>query len=120
MRHPTAKNGHMKLACIALILLGLLLTGLTGCSGGKKYQVDYCGSKDCYSNARDSYRAGTEVTLYFELVATDTEYSFRLDGEPIRYTYDDQKGFVIRFTMPDHDVKLEWDSYNSMLPMESE
>jgi hypothetical protein len=57
------------------------------------------------------------VTLYFDLVATDTDYSFLLDGEPIHYTYDDQKGFVIQFTMPDHDVKLEYDSRNSMLAM---
>lgn len=115
MQHPTANNTSMKLALVALILLvGLLLVG---CSGAGKYQVDYCGAKGCYSNAKDSYRAGSEVTLYFELVATDTDYSFLLDGEPVHYTYDDQKGFVIQFTMPDHDVKLEYNAYNSMLPM---
>jgi hypothetical protein len=118
MNHPAARKKHMGVGLFVLVLLGcLLLVGLTGCSGGERYQVDYCGSKDCYSNAKDSYRAGTEVTLYFDLVATDTDYSFLLDGEPIHYTYDDQKGFVIQFTMPDHDVKLEYDSRNSMLPM---
>ena len=118
MNHPAARKKHMGVGLFALVLLGcLLLVGLTGCSGGETYQVDYCGSKDCYSNAKDSYRAGTEVTLYFDLVATDTDYSFLLDGEPIHYTYDDQKGFVIQFTMPNHDVKLECDSRNSMLPM---
>lgn len=118
MQHPTARKKHMGVGLFVLVLLsGLLLVGLTGCSGGERYQVDYCGSKGCYSNAKDSYRAGTEVTLYFDLVATDTDYSFRLDGEPINYTYDDKKGFVIQFTMPDHDVKLEYDSRNSMLAM---
>lgn len=118
MNRPTAKKRHMGVGLFVLVLLGcLLLVGLTGCSGGETYQVDYCGSKFCYSNAKDSYRAGTEVTLYFELVATDTDYSFLLDGEPVNYTYDDKKGFVIQFTMPDHDVKLECDSRNSMLAM---
>ena len=118
MNHPAARKKHMGVGLFVLVLLsGLLLVGLTGCSGGERYQVDYCGSKGCYSNAKDSYRAGTEVTLYFDLVATDTDYSFLLDGEPVRYTYDDKKGFVIQFTMPDHDVKLEYDSRNSMLAM---
>ena len=117
MNHPAARKKHMGVGLFVLVLLsGLFLVGLTGCSGGERYQVDYCGSKDCYSNAKDSYRAGTEVTLYFELVATDTDYSFRLDGEPVNYTYDDTKGFVIQFTMPNHDVKLECNTKNSMLP----
>ena len=99
---------------VLLLLLGCgLLMGLTGC-GGKKYQVDYCGSKDLYNNAKNSYRAGTTVTLYFDAIATDTDYSFCLDGEPIRFTYDQKKGFVIRFVMPDHDVKLECNTVNSM------
>ena len=117
MNHPAARKKHMGVGLFVLSLLGgLLLVGLTSCSGGERYQVDYCGSKDCYSNAKDSYRAGTEVTLYFDLVATDTDYSFLLDGEPVHYTYDDRKGFVIQFTMPNHDVKLECNSKNSMLP----
>ena len=91
---------------------------LSGCAGGEKYQVDYCGAKASYSNAKDSYRAGTAVTLYFEMIATDTDYSFLLDGESVPYTYDAKKGFVISFTMPDHDVTLECRSVNSMLPMD--
>ena len=115
MNHPAAKK-HMGVGLFVLVLLScLLLVGLTGCSDGEPYQVDYCGAEDCYSNAKDSYRVGTEVTLYFDLVATDTDYSFLLDGEPVHYTYDDQKGFVIQFTMPNHDVKLECNSKNSML-----
>lgn len=80
------------------------------------YTVDYCGAKYCYSNAKDSYKAGTNVKLYFELIATDTDYSFTLDGEPVKWSYDENKGFVIEFTMPEHDVKLECHSKNSMLP----
>lgn len=110
----------MKQLAFTAILAGLLLLLLGSCSGGEKYQVDYCGQKDCYSNAKDAYRAGTEVKLYFELVATDTDYRFLLDGEPVHFTYDEKKGFVIQFTMPAHDVTLECDSVNSMLPVMSE
>ena len=31
----------------------------------KKYKVDYCGQKMAYPNAKDEYRAGEKVTLYF-------------------------------------------------------
>ena len=109
----------MKQLFIVLILLcGLLLTVLTGC-GGEKYRVEY-DSKDLYSNARDYYRAGTKVKLYFDLIATDTDYKFLLDGEYIPFTYDEKKGFVIEFIMPEHDVTLECEPRNSMLPYNRE
>ncbi len=99
---------------IPALLCGLLLIGLCGCSG-EKYRVEY-DFKDAYSNARDSYRAGTKVTLYYEMIATDTNYSFSLDGEYLPFTYDEKKGFVIEFIMPEHDVTLECNQQNSMLP----
>ena len=86
---------------------------LCGCQA-KKYKVDYLGRKGMYSNAKDRYRAGTQVTLYVEHIATDTDYSFYLDGEGLRFTYDERKGFVISFTMPEHDVTLECYMRNSM------
>lgn len=101
----------IKIITIGVIIMSLL--SLLGCSGNK-YKIDYCGAKYCYSDAKDSYRAGKEVVLCFELVATDTDYSFELDGESLNFTYDDQKGFIIRFTMPEHDVKLECIAKNSM------
>ena len=33
----------------------------------KKYKVDYCGKKFEYKNARDEYRPGENVTLYFSM-----------------------------------------------------
>ena len=89
------------------------MVSLFGCTG-KKYKVDYCGQEGCYSNATKSYRAGEQVELYCELIATDTDYSFYLDGESINYQYDDQHGFVIKFIMPDRDVKLECVMKNTM------
>ena len=99
------------IAIAVVLIIGAFV--LTGCSG-EKYKVDYCGQKSCYKNAKDSYKAGTKVELYFDLVATDTDYSFYLDGERINYEYDDRKGFIIKFVMPEHNVKLECESHNSM------
>jgi hypothetical protein len=100
---------------LALISGGCVMFGLSGCFA-KKYTVDYCGQKSDYANARDSYRAGESVTLIFGMIATDTDYSFFLDDERISPDYDDKtNSYVIGFTMPDHDVKLECRSYNSML-----
>ncbi len=81
----------------------------------KKYKVDYCGQKMAYPNAKDEYRAVEKVTLYFDMIATDTNYSFILDGAELMRDYDREKGFVLSFTMPDHDVKLHCLSRNSML-----
>jgi len=97
-----------------IVLLCLAAVMLTGCIGAKKYQVDYSGGKALYRHARDSYRAGSTVTLYFDLIATDTDYSFLLDGEYLNFTYDQKKGFIIQFTMPNHDVTLECKTTNSM------
>lgn len=80
----------------------------------KKYKVDYCGKKFAYLDAKDSYRAGEKVTLYFHMIATDTDYTFTLDGRSIQVGYDNSKGFIIEFIMPDHDVVLRCDSRNTM------
>ena len=111
MKKCTFKKLAVTITC--LLLLGSFPFIFSGCNA-KKYNVDYCGAKGCYSNAKDSYKAGTKVTLYFELIATDTDYSFTLDGEPVDWTFDNEKGFVIEFTMPEHNVKLECHTRNSM------
>ena len=82
---------------------------------GESYTIDYCGEKGCYEGAKDSYPAGTEVKLCYGLIATDTDYSFYLDEQPLQYEYDSEKGFIIQFTMPNHDVKLECVTKNSMV-----
>ncbi len=82
---------------------------------GKKHKVDYCGNKLDYKNAKDEYRAGQRVTLYYWMIATDTDYTFWLDGAELSRDYDVKKGFVLSFIMPDHDVALHCSSSNSML-----
>ncbi len=107
--------GRVNIASICKVLLlgGLMVAFLFGCSA-KRYRVEYDGSKELYKGAKDSYRAGKKVTLYFPYVATDTDYHFDLDGERLNVSYDDKKGFILSFTMPDHDVKLRLETVNSM------
>ncbi len=109
-RKITSRKRYILLA-VALLLA---LSGLAGC--GKSYRVDYCGQKDAYSDAKESYRAGERVKLNYYMIGTDTDYSFYLDGEKIDFDFDDEQGFVIEFTMPDHDVTLKCEEYNTMTP----
>ena len=81
----------------------------------RRYSVDYCGRKFAYQGAKDSYRAGEKVVLFCSMVATDTDYSFTLDGEYLPFDYQVTKGFRIEFTMPDHDVKQKCFMKNSMV-----
>lgn len=96
---------------LALTILGMGL--FSGCSADR-YTVDYCGQKDLYKHAKSSYKAGQTVTLYYPYTATDTDYCFYLDDERLNVSYEGKKGFAIRFTMPEHDVKLYMTSNNSM------
>lgn len=98
----------------ALILIGgCAMLGFYGC-GKKKYKVDYSGDREFYHGAKDSYAAGEQVTLYYDLIATDTDYTFYLDGEYLNVGYENDKGFIISFTMPEHDVTLSLTQRNSM------
>ena len=95
----------------AVIIIAIFITGC----GKRSYKVDYCGAKDFYSNAKNTYKAGEEVELIFDLVATDTDYTFYLDGKSEDLDVQGTgNGFLIRFTMPDHDVKLSYSEKNSM------
>ena len=81
----------------------------------KKYKVDYNGQKESFTGAKDSYKAGEEVRICYNFIATDTDYSFIVDGKEIHPDYNVEEGFVISFTMPEHDVSVEVSSRNSML-----
>lgn len=96
----------------ALAFLLAVTAILAGC-GEKKYKVDYDGRKSSFSNAKDYYKAGEQVTVWMEFIATDTDYHFYLDGEPFRAEWD-ERGYVISFVMPEHDVKLTYKTENTM------
>ncbi len=104
---------------LALFLVGgLMLTMLFACSS-QKYKLDFAGQESNFEGAKKAYKEGEKVTLYFPYIATDTDYSFYVDGERINPGYDEGKGYVIEFTMPAHDVKVGYRSVNSMLALEN-
>lgn len=120
----TEFNSRVHKVVIAFVLITAIAAGafvFAGCSDNNKsedvkmYKIDYNGQKASFSNARDKYKAGEKVSLVFGMVATDTDYHFYKDGESISPVYDDKKGFVIEFTMPEHDVSIKWESKNSMI-----
>lgn len=100
----------MKLKKMIPFLAGLMAL-LTGC--GKAYPVDYCGCKSAFSNAKDAYRAGERVRLVMEYIATDTDYSFYVEGAEYKVTWENES-YVVSFTMPDHEVKVWYTEENSM------
>ncbi|MBR7032392.1 MAG: hypothetical protein IKI03_02015 [Clostridia bacterium] len=122
MKPEKSYRGTVKRAAgIALTALalaaagGIVLFGLFGCfKKAPEYKIDFSGEESWYEGAKKTYREGETVTLYYNLIATDTDYKFLLDGEPINFGYDDERGFVITFAMPAHDVKLECQTKNSM------
>ena len=124
----SARQASKAIKTILIFLIGgVMMFGLFGCKNkskdpsaasatGVKYKVIYDGdSKSWYQNAKDTYAPGEQVELYYNLIATDTDYSFTLDDAPVNYQYDEDKGFVIRFTMPEYDVTLKCISKNSMV-----
>lgn len=96
-----------------ILLLGGMVVSLFGC-GKSIYKIDYCGEQGFYENAKESYKEGETVTLKYDLIATDTDYSFYLDDEPISFTYKDG-AYILKFVMPNHDIKLECRTSNSMI-----
>lgn len=89
-------------------------TAVSGLPEGE-YGVDYHGQKPLFGGARDSYPAGTEVRLVYDLIATDTDYEFYVDGAEGKVSWDERKGYIITFTMPEHDVEVYCKSHNSMV-----
>ena len=82
--------------------------------GDKKYKVSYRGGKQFFRNARDAYRAGELVEVWFDLIATDTDYTFFVDNTVINPRYESGKGYIISFVMPDHDVFVDIKMKNTM------
>jgi len=112
-------NKMTKILLIAGAIVGAaaITACVSGCGGQNgKYIVDYCGDKALYKNAKGSYKAGENVTLIFNMAATDTDYSFYLNGDKPEVTYADtgRGGYKISFVMPAFDVKLECRSRNTM------
>ena len=98
---------------LAILLTGGLIMALFGGCQSTKYNVDYCGKKDSFKGAKDSYRAGEKVELIFKQPETDGDYSFFVEGARVSADYEADKGYIFSFTMPQHDVSVNIDSNNA-------
>ena len=96
---------------LLFLIGGILMFGLSGCFG-EKYKVN---CDESFKGCKGLYSAGAKVTLYYDAIATDTNYSFFVDGESYNAQYSNDKGYIIEFTMPDHDVEVRVEAKNSMI-----
>lgn len=97
-----------------LMILGVsMMFTLFGC-GKPKYKLHFEGYG--FQSSKTEYAAGEQVTVYYDLIATDTDYRFWLDDENVKLkqNYDDRHGYIFTFTMPDHELTLHVSSHNSM------
>ena len=83
--------------------------GLFGC-GKAKYKLNLDDS--FFESEKTMYAPGEKVTVRYDIIATDTDYSFYSDDVDFEQSYDG--GYVFTFIMPDHDVTLKVESHNTM------
>ncbi len=98
----------------SLLIIGvLLIMGLSGC-GTTKYKLTFDGYG--LESAGTSYAEGEKVTVTYDMIATDTDYSFSADSDDVKLDrdFDGSHGYVLTFTMPAHDVKISVKSRNTM------
>ena len=109
------KKTDLRLAkSLFLMILGVsMMFTLFGC-GKPKYKLHFEGYG--FQSSKTEYAAGEQVTVYYDRIATDTDYRFWLDDESVvlKQDYDDRHGYVFTFTMPDHELTLHVSSHNSM------
>ena len=96
---------------LIIILIGAMLMMTLGGCFGKRYKVTAEG----FTQKKKTYTAGQKVTLFFEFIATDTDYSFYSNDVELKQNWDNDHGYVFTFTMPEHDVLVQWHSENSMI-----
>lgn len=94
------------------ILMTVFILGVMGC-GEQTYNISF--ERQGFKSDKAKYAAGEEVTVYYPLVATDTDYYFSA-GDDVNMTrdYDQQKGIILKFVMPARDVFISIESRNTM------
>ncbi|MCQ2513027.1 MAG: hypothetical protein MJ092_06580 [Lachnospiraceae bacterium] len=98
-----------------IVLVGIMVMGLFGC-GQQKYNLELDGYG--FSSKKTAYAEGDTVKVTYDMIATDTDYSFYLDCEDTKLNCDFENGaYVLTFKMPAHDVKLSVKSRNTMVYM---
>ena len=98
------------LICITGVLL---IMGVFEC-GAAKYELVF--DRYGFQSGKTAYSEGETVTVTYDVIATDTDYSFYTDSDDVKLDqiYDNSRGYVFTFTMPAHDVKLSVRSRNTM------
>ena len=112
-----------KITALLLVILISVATMAICCKNTKapKYKIDYSGQKFFFTDvneneAKEEYKAGERVLLFYRFIATDTNYYFYMDGADYNPGWDDkQRAFVIDFIMPEHDVTLQVEQKNTMI-----
>ena len=118
MTKKISKVNHIIWIFILLLLCLSAVLLMTGCMG-EAYQVDYCGQKEIYTDARDTYRAGAKVELNFKLTEADKDYMFYLDDQQIQYNRKEGNAITVEFTMPNNDITLKCFEKNSPQAIEN-
>lgn len=97
---------------LCLLLTLVMVMGLFGCKAKYRLEFDDKGLK----SPKTSYAEGETVTFYYDMVATDTDYSFFTDSPDVslHQEFDGKHSYVFTFTMPAHNVKITVKSQNSM------
>ena len=78
----------------------------------KKYRLTF--ERSGFKTEKTMYAPGEAVEVSY-MGLTDTSYRFYSDDVDFDQDYDWQRGVILRFTMPEHDVKIGVSSRNSMM-----
>ncbi len=97
----------MKTIVVKLIIV-LVILSMFECSN--KYKIGLTGG---LKSPKEYYQEGETVRVVLDLIATDTDYSFDVEGAEFSVTYE-KEGYVVTFNMPDHDVKVSYTTKNTM------
>ena len=120
------KYQNFKKLLMTPMLIIILVMSLIGCGQAAPADDEDDDDEEKYELILDrgfkcdetEYAEGDKVKVYYDIIATDTDYRFYTDSDDVDLTvdYSDKKGYIIKFRMPDHDVELHVDSYNTMEP----
>lgn len=98
---------------LTVITLIFVCFTFIGCSAGEdivKYKLILDDGD--FESEKTMYAPGEEVTVRYDIIASDTDYRFYSDDVDFKQSYDG--GYVFTFIMPDHDVTLKVESRNTM------
>ena len=97
-----------------LIAIGVMTMLSISACGQQKYKLNFDGYG--FESKKKEYAAGEKVTVYYDFIATDTDYHFYIDDDvEMKESYDNDHAYIFTFIMPSHDVTLHEESHNSMV-----